>query len=68
MADRELTRDTVLLWQKDLKPCPFCGREPFIGQYETGWYAIMCGCGVDGAPDLGISGAVARWNERVDDV
>lgn len=35
---------------KKLKPCPFCGKEPYVQRYPTGQnkaqFAVKCHCGV----------------------
>jgi hypothetical protein len=59
----------------ELKPCPFCGRIPNMGaevkkdlNTSAKWWFVICGCGADGPPDLGWSGAADKWNTRVGDV
>ena len=51
----------------ELKPCPFCGGEELAvyldPQFDT--FCVTCPCGGVGPADLGESGAVDRWNERV---
>ncbi len=52
----------------EIKYCPFCKEEENLDILrETGLYFVTCGnidCSAAGPVDFGISGAVAKWNER----
>lgn len=50
-----------------LKPCPFCGGEPYV--HESDWsepptYSVHCGCGsmMHGHTDRAVT--VENWNKR----
>jgi Lar family restriction alleviation protein len=53
-----------------LKPCPFCGGEPFIKQYKDFYlYKVICGnCYVGTGGWCEKKEAVKAWNRRDDDV
>ena len=55
----------------ELKPCPFCGGEPFIyfsGSSSNGSFAEIicksCKCQTDRLPE---SKAIEAWNRRTED-
>lgn len=54
----------------ELKPCPFCGGTKFGFEYvgiDNDYICITCSnldCNATGPLDLGVSGAVEKWNER----
>ena len=34
---------------EELKPCPFCGGQPYEAHHLTyGWWSVACKCGVHG--------------------
>jgi hypothetical protein len=52
-----------------LKPCPFCGEEPYQQGFDYG-YAIACVCGANGPGAFeddpnGENEGVRLWNDRV---
>jgi len=58
----------------EAKPCPKCGEA--VEPHKLYIWHVSCADCYDGAPDAGVqlhgfaeteAGAVARWNERVDD-
>ena len=54
----------------ELEPCPFCGGDKLIllDKPLHGWFYVICtdiDCSAEGPVDLGKSGAVEKWNERV---
>jgi len=54
----------------ELLPCPFCGKQPEIGHYETfdndEWYiGCDCECGPCTKIHLTYEQAIAAWNARV---
>lgn len=58
-----MTDDNVFL--RDAKPC-ICGATPEIDHWGF-WYSLFCrDCKREGPADLGKSGAVEAWNERME--
>jgi hypothetical protein len=53
-----------------MKACPFCGQsDPVLYPKGAMKYCYCGGCGADGPPDLGWSGAEEMWNTRpIEDV
>lgn len=59
----------------ELKPCPFCGEPEVycesrrsIAKDRHFYYFVRCpnlDCQTEGPCDLGKSGAIAKWNDRV---
>lgn len=54
-----------------LKPCPFCGKQPEVGHYETfdndEWYiGCDCECGPCTKIHLTYEQAIAAWNARAE--
>ena len=49
----------------ELKPCPFCGREPKIEECEGWGYFIICECGIEQSELYKQKcDAVKHWNRR----
>ncbi len=55
---------------KELKPCPFCGGEAKVENFEP-WeslYWVGCKkCGSTGERSKSLAGAINAWNRRVSD-
>lgn len=59
----------------ELKPCPFCGRKPYLitkdhEEFPHPWHMIMCdysngGCGAESAWCHDERIAIKMWNMRV---
>ena len=49
----------------ELKPCPFCGREPKIEECEGWGYFVICECGIEQSELYKQKcDAVKHWNRR----
>jgi hypothetical protein len=63
MNDFNTIDDNVFL--RLAKPCT-CGTRPEIDHWGH-WYSLFCRkCKREGPADLGLSGAVVAWNERME--
>ena len=58
----------------ELKPCPFCGEQPFLGHEETGlygssilYYVICPSCGIRTQKDRMVGIVIRAWNRRAGD-
>jgi Lar family restriction alleviation protein len=56
----------------ELKPCPFCGKEPYIQKQPTAQrqaiYSVQCRCGVVTRFQNRHGKAVEIWNQRAEAV
>ncbi len=55
--------------EESLKPCPFCGGEPYLESYGPGGFSgsVYCsteGCAADGYNASSEKEAIDRWNRR----
>ena len=48
----------------NLKPCPFCGEEPFQGTLGEYWHLISCKCGIPYIRETSAYIARIKWNSR----
>lgn len=48
----------------ELKPCPFCGRMPYIEDCGDYGYFVKCKCGIESRLYAQKCDAVRRWNNR----
>lgn len=60
----------IKLTKEQVDPCPFCGEEIELYLQNmntiTVWFYVYCDkCDACGPMDLGMSGAIEAWNERV---
>jgi Lar family restriction alleviation protein len=46
----------------ELKPCPFCGREPRL--LDLAGYEVICGCGASMVTGPKQAEAISAWNTR----
>ena len=65
-------RNEIEKWQAnkmtELKPCPFCGRNPELRRDDDGFSYIVCandGCYVRTDGHLNDNAAIKAWNRRV---
>lgn len=55
----------------DLKPCPICGEQPFLGHEENGlygssilYYVVCPSCGIRTQKDRTVGTVIKTWNRR----
>lgn len=60
--EETLTDEDITIIERNLKPCPFCGKRPCFEYSEYDWF-VVCTCGAQMSGDDPVE-ASAKWATR----